>query len=125
MTVRDVSKISKMTGMTVGVHIKHIKKRENMIFVSGVSTFMQIIKNPKDFEPEKRQKPPVPYPHKVLMVSAGPGGSRVETRQLQFSLFGCYLNFLLSNLGMRRHMFLDMLVRFLFAECHQDDIMCE
>ena len=36
-----------------------------MFFVFGVSAFLQVTKNPKYFKPEKRQKPPVPYRHKV------------------------------------------------------------
>ena len=36
-----------------------------MFFVFGVSAFLQVTENQKDFKPEKRQKPPVPYSHKV------------------------------------------------------------
>ena len=64
--------------MTVGVRIKHTKvgkNRENMFFVLGISAFLQVTENPKDFKPTKRQKPPVPYPHKVLLMSVGIGGS--------------------------------------------------
>ena len=58
-----------------------------MFFVFGVSGFLQVTENPKDFKPAKSQKPPVPYPHTVLLVSVGLGDSGDGIRLLQFPLF--------------------------------------
>ena len=96
-----------------------------MFIVFGDSAFLQVTENPKDFKPAKKQKPPVPYTHKVLLVLVGIRGSEDRSKQLQFSLFGCYFNFLLPDLRRRRHMFVDRLVVFLFVECHKNGILCE
>ena len=88
-----------MTGMTVGVRIEHLKKKNirkilpmsqiklanflklGMFFVFGVSAFLQVNENQKDFKPAKRQKPPIPYPHKVYLMSVGLRGSGDGSRR--------------------------------------------
>ena len=69
--------------MTVGEHIKHIKSRknrENVAFVFWVSAFLQVTENLKVFKLAKKQKPPIPYPQDVLLMSVGIGGSGDRSR---------------------------------------------
>ena len=53
-----------------------------MFFVFGVSTCLQVTENLKDFKPENKQKPPVPYLHKAFMMSVGIRGSGDRSKRL-------------------------------------------
>ena len=48
----------------------------------GVSTFLQVTENLKDFKPANKQKPPVPYPHKAFLMSVGIRGYGDRSKQL-------------------------------------------